>query len=66
VRDKIYPIRSLLEQAVDKMTNEEIGERFRWYIKEANHSGWEGYSGRDRRGCIALLVDIYMWFIHYK
>jgi len=61
-------IRGELERVIDTLSNEELGKRFRWFIKEANHGSWDGWSGnkRELRGMLTLLRDILYWLSYYK
>lgn len=62
----ILRIRSKLEATIDGLTNEELGERVRWYFKEANHSGWNGVGKGEGRGMIGLMTDLWLWITHYE
>lgn len=46
------------EAMLRDMTCHEIGRLVSYYINEANHEGWEGFSSRDLTGIRRMLVDM--------
>jgi len=46
------------EKWMEGKSDEELGALLREYVRESNHSGWDGWPFRRLRGGIELLMDM--------
>jgi hypothetical protein len=51
-----------VEKWIDGISNEELGALVREYVKEANHSSWDGWEFRRLKGAFTLLRDMWMYW----